>query len=421
MTELLVVAVAIFVYAMFSERLAMSPLTPPIVFTAVGLVAGSAGLDLFDLGLDNEATSILVEATLVLVLFTDAIRIDLSTLRQDAQLPGRLLGVGMPLTIALGTLVGAVLLGELGAVEAALLAAVLAPTDAALGQAVVSDTRLPVRVRQTLNVESGLNDGIAVPVVTVLLAAVAAEGAGAAGDWVELAARQVGFGLLAGLAAGLCGGVLMDRRAAAGRVEGIYQQLGTIAIAVAAFAGAELLDGNGFIAAFTAGLSFGHIARSQCAGIQDFTEDEGELLSTITFVLFGAVVLGPHIDDLTWQIGAYAVLSLTAIRIVPVVLSLFGAGLLWETRLFFGWFGPRGLASILFALVVVEELETPAGELIFTTVAWTVALSIVAHGLTAGAWAGHLAGRIGRETEPMPETDPSPTLSTLSTRRRLER
>ena len=419
MTELLIIAGAIFAYAMFSERLAMSVLTPPIVFTTIGVIVGQAGLDLFDVGLDAEATSILVEATLVLVLFTDAIRIDLSSLRRDAQLPSRLLGIGLPLTIVLGTVVGAVLFGDLGVVEAALLAAVLAPTDAALGQAVVSDERLPVRVRQTLNVESGLNDGIAVPVVTVLLAAaIATDGPGAAGDWVELAARQVGFGLVAGLVAGIGGGVLMDRRATAGRVEGIYQQLGTIAVAVAAFAGAELLDANGFIAAFTAGMAFGHIARSQCQGVQDFTEDEGELLATITFVVFGAIVLGPELDRLTWQIAVYVVLSLTLIRVVPVVVSLFGAGLLWETRWFFGWFGPRGLASILFGLLVVEQFETPAGELIFTTVAWTVAVSIVAHGLTANAWAAHLAARIERETEPMAEMQPVPE---LTTRRRFRR
>lgn len=419
MTELLVVALSVFAYAMFSERLAMSPITPPIVFATIGLLAGSAGFDVFDLDLDGEATSILVEATLVLVLFTDAIRIDIGALRRDAQLPGRLLGIGMPLTIAAGTLVGVVLLGDVGVVEAALLAAVLAPTDAALGQAVVSDARLPARVRQTLNVESGLNDGIAVPVVTVLLtAAVAAESAGGAADWIELAVRQVGFGLVAGLVAGVGGGTLLDRRAGAGRVEGIYQQLATVAVAVAAFAGAELLDGNGFIAAFTAGLSFGHVARSRCRGVQDFTEDEGELLSAVTFVLFGAVVLGPELDGLTWEIAAYVALSLTVVRIVPVLLSLLGTHLLRETRWFFGWFGPRGLASILFAIVVIEDLDTPAGELIFTTAAWTVAVSIVAHGLTAGAWAGHLAATIRARTEAMAETQPS---GDVTPRRRLQR
>jgi NhaP-type Na+/H+ or K+/H+ antiporter len=175
------------------------------------------------------------------------------------------------------------------------------------------------------------------------------------------------------------------------------------------------LDGNGFIAAFVAGLSFGHIARRQCTGVQDFTEDEGELLSAITFVLFGAVLVGPVLDNLTWQIALYVVLSLTVVRIVPVLLSLTGSGTFFETRLFLGWFGPRGLASILFALLVVEELDSDVGRTIFTVAAWTVLVSIFAHGLTANAWAGRLARRLNAEAEPMPEMEPVPELATRST------
>lgn len=407
MLELLIVAMAVLGFALVSERLAMSTITAPMVFTTIGLVVGAGGLGWFDLELEGEATSILVEATLVLVLFTDAIRIDLRTLRREAALPSRLLLIGLPLTIVLGVLAGVTIVPGLGVLEAALLAAVLAPTDAALGQAVVSDRRLPVRLRQTLNVESGLNDGIAVPVVTVLAAAVVSGEAGRSGDWVELAARQIGFGVLAGVGVGVIGGVLLDRRAAAGAVEGVYRQLAAVAIVVAAFALAGLLEGNGFIAAFVAGLSFGHVARQQCAGVQDFTEDEGELLSAITFVLFGAVLAGPVLDELTWQIAVYAVLSLTVVRGVPVVLSMVGSGTLVETRLFLGWFGPRGLASILFALVVVEELASEAGETIFTVAVWTVLFSVFAHGLTATPWVGRLARRLDAETAPMAEMDPA--------------
>ena len=414
MTELLIIAAVIFSYALVSERLSMSPVTAPMVFTTVGVIVGTGGFGWFDLELDGEATSILVEATLVLVLFTDAIRIDLGVLRHQAALPGRMLGVGLPLTIVAGTALAVVVVPGLSVIEAALLAAVLAPTDAALGQAVVSDRRLPVRIRQTINVESGLNDGIAVPVVTVLLAAAAAEAAGGATDWVGLAARQVGFGVLAGVVAGAVGGRLLDHRASGGHVEGVNRQLATIAIAVAAFALAGVLDGNGFIAAFVAGLSFGRIARQQCTGIQDFTEDEGELLSAITFVLFGAVLVGPVLDDLTWQIALYVVLSLTVIRIVPVVLSLTASGTFFETRLFLGWFGPRGLASILFALLVVEELDSEVGDTIFTVAAWAVLVSVFAHGLTARAWVGHLARRLDAETEPMPEMEEVEELPTRS-------
>ena len=314
MTELLIVALVVLGFALVSRRLATSPVTAPMVFTTVGLVVGLGGLGWFDLTLENEAVTVLVEATLVLVLFTDAIRIDLRALRRQASLPGRLLGIGMPLTVVAGAGVAVWVVPGLGLVEGALLAAVLAPTDAALGQAVVSDERLPTRVRQTINVESGLNDGIAVPLVTVLLAAVAAEGVGGAGDWVGLAAQQVGFGVLAGLLAGVVGGRLLDSRAAAGAVEGIYRQLATLAVAAAAYALAGLLDGNGFIAAFTAGLAFGQVARSQCTDVQDFTEDEGELLSALTFLIFGAVLVGPVLDELTWPIAAYVVASLTVVR-----------------------------------------------------------------------------------------------------------
>ena len=417
MSELFILSFAVLGYAMVSERLAMSPISAPIVFTTVGLVLGTGGFGWFDLEVDGEAVAILVEATLVLLLFTDAIRIDLHVLRREAALPGRLLGIGLPLTIVLGALGAALLIPNISTVEAILLAAVLAPTDAALGQAVVSDHRLPVRLRQSLNVESGLNDGIAVPVVTVVLAIAVADEAGSSADWAELAAKQVGFGVLAGVAVGALGGRLLDSRVKAGAVEGIYRQLATISIAAAAFALAGLLDGNGFIAAFTAGLAFGHVARSQCAGVQDFTEDEGELLSAITFVIFGAVLVGPLLDNLTWQIAVYAIASLTVVRIVPVLISMIGSGTFFETRLFLGWFGPRGLASILFALVVVEELDNPAGQTIFAVAAWTVLISVFAHGLTANAWAGRLAHRLAAETDPMPEMEPA---TELPTRRHLD-
>lgn len=417
MAELLVLATAIFGYALVSERLAMSPLTAPMVFTTVGLVAGTAGLGWFDLGIEGEAVSVLVEATLVLVLFTDAIRIDLRALRRESWLPARLLGIGLPLSLVFGTLLALAVLPDLMVAEAALLAAILAPTDAALGQAVVSDPRLPVRLRQGLNVESGLNDGIVLPAVTVLLAVAAAEdNGGGFATWGDFAARQVGFGVAVGIVAGVAGGRLLQRRSVAGRVEGIYRQLATIAVAVAAFAGAQLLDGNGFIAAFTAGLAFGGVAREQCKGVQDFTEDEGELLTAITFTVFGAVLAGPLLDELSWRIAVYVVLSLTVVRMIPVLLALWRSGTLLETRLFAGWFGPRGLASILFALLVAEELDGSGADLVVRVVMWTVLVSVYAHGVTASPWANRLSRRLAQSADTQPEMGPAPE---LPTRRRL--
>ncbi len=419
MTELLLLALTVLGYALVSSRLAMSPITAPMVFTAVGLLAGATGL--VDLELDGEVVTVLVEVTLTLVLFTDAIRIDLRALARHLGLPVRLLGVGLPLTILAGTAAGALLLPGLGLLEAALLAAVLAPTDAALGQAVVSDQRLPVRIRQSTNVESGLNDGIALPVVTVLLAVVVAEeGSGAADGWWSLALAQVGFGVAAGLVAGLVGGRLLDRRAAAGAVEGVYRQLAALAVVASAYAGATLLGGNGFIAAFVAGLAFGHVARAHCAHVQDFSEDEGELLTVTTFLVFGSVLVWPVLDEVTWRTAAYAVCSLSVVRVLPVLVALVGSRTLLETRLFLGWFGPRGLASILFALLVVEEVDPPAGQEVFEVACLTVLLSVLLHGLSASTWSGRLGRRLadrGRAPgEGLAEHEAAPE---MPTRRRL--
>ncbi len=407
MIELLVVALALFVFSLFSMAASRSVITAPIIFTVVGLAVGGQGLGLFDLELEGEGVAILVEATLVLVLFTDAARIDVRALRHDAWLPARLLGIGLPLMLVLGTVASMLVFPEFTWPEAALLAAVLAPTDAALGQAVVSDRRLPVRLRQGLNVESGLNDGIVVPVVAVLLALAAAEGGGF-DVWGSFVAKQIGFGLAAGLLAGVGAGWILQRSARAGRIEGVYRQLGVLSIAATAYAGAELLDGNGFVAAFVAGLAFGRIARSECHDIVDFTEDEGQLLTAATFLTFGALFAGSALAEVTWSSVVYALISLVVIRTVSVLISLWRSGTLIETRLFAGWFGPRGLASILFALLVVDELDGPAADTIFVTATLTILLSVAAHGISANPWTGHLAARLAAGDKTQPEMLDSP-------------
>lgn len=400
MTELVIIAVVVFAFAMVSRKLALSPVTAPMVFTAAGVLLGLVGAQWFQLDLKSEAVSVLVEATLVLVLFTDAVRIDIRALRKQVLLPLRLLGIGLPLTIALGTVAAAALFGQLSLIEAALIAAILAPTDAALGQAVVSDTRLPVRIRQALNVESGLNDGIMVPVVTVFLAISAAH-TGVVSDqsWGVFAAQQIGFGIIFGGGVGALGGWLLSRASRAGWVEGIYRQLATIAIAVAAYASAGVVGGNGFIAAFVAGLAFSAIARQESRDVQDFTEDEGELLSSITFLVFGAVLAAPLLMSLTWQIALYVVLSLTVVRMLPVLIALAWSRTRFETRLFIGWFGPRGLASILFALLVFDELSGSVADTVFSVAVWTILVSVFAHGATASPWTARLARRLSGAPE----------------------
>ena len=405
MVGLLVVAGIVFSYGLVSDRLRRVSITGPMVFLAVGIALGSAGLGVLELDLDTGAVGVLAEATLVLLLFTDAIRIDPAKLRRDAALPVRMLLVGLPLTVAFGTAVGSWLLPGLGVAGAFVLAAVLAPTDAALGQAVVGDERLPVRVRQTINVESGLNDGLALPVVTVAAAAVAGESSGAA-DWVRAAGTEIGVGVAGGLVMGWVGGRLLDLAASRGWVGPIPRQLATLSIGVAAFAGAEALGGNGFVGAFVAGLAFAVAARGHCDGAYDFAEDEGVLLALLTFLAFGAAVASDVVSSTPDpQVVLYVVLSLTVIRMVPVALSLVGAGLSLPTIGFLGWFGPRGLASVLFAVFVVEDVGGVASS-VLDVVTWVVVTSVVLHGISAVPFVERYVRWEGRMSDAAPERLP---------------
>jgi NhaP-type Na+/H+ or K+/H+ antiporter len=377
-------AVFVLAYSLVSRRLQTTLVTGPMLFVAVGILAGPAGFDLLDLSMGEGLVQVLAEATLVLLLFTDAIRIDLARLRTQIQLPARLLGIGLPLTVVLGAIAAALLFPDLGVWQAALLAAVLAPTDAALGQAVVSNPRVPVKVRQALNVESGLNDGIMLPVIAVFLALAAAGiDLETPAHWVRFAAAQIGFGVVVGAAAGWGGGKLIHAFAERNWIDGVFRQLGTLAVGVGAFAIAEVVGGNGFVAAFVAGIAFGAAARELCSGAYDFAEDEGHLLALLTFLFFGAALAGPALSELSWQIAIYTVLSLTAVRAVPVAISLVGLHLKWPTVAYVGWFGPRGLASILFGLFVLEEAPVPFADDILLVVTWTVLASVFLHGMTS--------------------------------------
>lgn len=381
------VAALVLGYALVSERLARWSISGPFVFVLAGMALGPSGLDVVGGEFEQGGVEILAEVTLVLILFVDATRIDLHVLRRQLAIPARLLGVGLPLTVLAGAAIGTALLSEITFLEAALIAAILAPTDAALGQAVVSDTRVPVRIRQGLNVESGLNDGLMLPAITILIAlAASASGLQSTSYWAEFVSRQIGFGILIGAVVGAVGGKALDHFVRKGWVEGALRQIGTLAIAAAAFSAAEILEGNGFVAAFVAGLAFGFVAKDHCDTAADFTEDEGQMLALLTFFFFGALLAGPRLVELTPQIAIYALLSLTAVRMFPVALSLIGMGLERPTVGYLSWFGPRGLASILFGLYVIEHADLSGAETILTVVSWTVLASIVLHGLTAVPW-----------------------------------
>lgn len=388
---LLILAVLIVAYAVVSALVPRTFLTAPIVFVGAGVLL--SGVLSSTLEADaSELVEHVAELTLVVLLFTDASRINARVLMRELGFPVRLLGIGLPLTILLGAIVAKLMFPSWPIWEAALLSAILAPTDAALGQAVVTSPKVPQRIRQALNVESGLNDGIAVPFV-LLFASLAAMHVDSAAHWTRFVVMQVTLGPIAGIAVGAIGGRLIESCSRRGWVSDSFQKLSGVALAVLAWAGATAIGGNGFIAAFTAGLAIGCSTETVRSKIQEFGETEGELLSLMAFLLFGAVLVVPAFRLATPMDWGYAVLSLTLVRIVPVALSLVGTNVQWATAGFFGWFGPRGLASLIFALLVTRELELPHGEHIFTIAMLTATLSVILHGVTAlpgATWYGRV-------------------------------
>ncbi|MGW1490430.1 cation:proton antiporter [Streptomyces sp. NPDC002402] len=386
------------VYALGSRRLSSTPLSSAIVFVGSGILLGPAVLDLVDLERDPAPIIALLEAALTLVLFTDAMTIRRRDLRTGGFLPGRLLGIGLPLSIGAGWLLAWPLLPGLTVWELALVGAILAPTDAALGKTAISHPRVPALVRHGLNVESGLNDGMVLPFFVLFLAAIpgthyAEEGV--AGVFWRALVLSTALGLLVG---GL-GGRLLQWSRARGWVTREWRQVCLLAVAVASYELAVVTDGSGFIAAWVAGFAFGFVLRRHRTGHKqedpdrtaEFAENLGGLLASISLLVFGAVLLGPALEHLSWRIILYAVLSLTVVRMLPVALSLAGSRLRPPTVAYIGWFGPRGLASVVLALLVVEE-NVPGVELLGRVVAITVGLSVLLHGVSAVA----LAERYGR-------------------------
>jgi NhaP-type Na+/H+ or K+/H+ antiporter len=318
-----------------------------------------------------------------------------------------LLGLGLPLTVMAGVLAALWLLPGLGLWEAAALAAILAPTDAALGQATVSNPAVPGRIRQALNVESGLNDGLSLPLVLITLAlASASEQAGSWEYWLWFAGKQVVLGPLAGAAVGFGGGWLIVRATQSGWMSHVFQDLAALGLSVLAYCGAELLGGNGLIAAFVCGLTLGNTAPAVCTCLREFAEAEGQLLVLITFLAFGAVMVVPALADCSWRTLVYAGLSLTVVRMLPVCLSLLGAKLKPPTWLFIGWFGPRGLASILFALLMFDRFQLKGMGEIFSVVVVTVFFSVFAHGISAAPLARAYAAKTASMQAPPGRDEP---------------
>jgi sodium/hydrogen antiporter len=413
MTDLLVLAAVVFVFGLVSRRLEGTVLTAPIVFVVAGALLGPAVLGLVEFGLDDHTVLLVGEIALAIVLFTDAARINLPALRRNQGLPLRLLGIGMPLTIALGTTTAALLLTDLTFWEAAIVGTVLAPTDAALGQAVVANRRVPVGVRQSLNVEAGLNDGLSVPFLTLFLAlALANEELQPASFWIRFALEQVGLGILVGVGVGLVGGWLVGRASQREWMTESFQRLSLLVLAIIAWALADQVGGNGFIAAFVGGLAAGPTIERVGERLIRFTETEGQLLNLSVFFIFGVLVVRV-LQPLSWEVALYVVLSLTVIRMLPVALSLIGTHLGGVSVVFMGWFGPRGLASIVLGLIVVEEAPLLAGrDEMMLVVALTVLLSVLLHGVSAAPLSAVYARRVEEMAAGAPEKQEAVKLPT---------
>jgi sodium/hydrogen antiporter len=385
------IAVMLIAYGAVSGRLRSTPISQAMVFVALGLLAGNRVLDLVDADTVAQFVRHLAEATLTLVLFTDAVRVNRGRLRHESALPTRLLGVGLPLTIVAGTLAALVLFPQLNLWTAAALATMLAPTDAALGLPVVTNPRLPSRIRQGLNVESGLNDGVCVPLLIIFLTiAQAEEGIGHV-EPLRVITEEIGLGAVGGVVAGALGAWVLRSFGRRGWMEETWRQIDAVATPLLAYTLAVALGGSGFIAAFVAGIVFRIVAADHAKEATFLAEQTGELLNAVTFLLFGALLLGPSLGALDWPIALYAVASLTVVRMLPVALAMVGTGMRRVTVGFLGWFGPRGLASIVFVLILLEETDLPERSLMLAVVTWTVALSVYAHGLTAGPGATRYA------------------------------
>jgi NhaP-type Na+/H+ or K+/H+ antiporter len=399
---LVAVVLCVLIAAAISRRIQGTIITLPMVYTILGLILSGRVLGVVSLDLGDEIIQIIAEVTLILVLFTDASRIDVRRLIRHYTLPTRLLALGLPLMMILGTMVAAMLFAEFTFWEAAVLAIILSPTDASLGQAVVTNPRVPVRIRQTLNVESGLNDGIAMPFLLLALnLAVAEESPLGQIHFLERALTLIVLGVLAGIIIGFIGSRFIEWGQKSGWMSRDFQKLSALALALLAYGVADLTGGNGFIAAFVMGVIVTNTSSmDESETIYEFAEISVQGLIMLTFmIVFGAVMLPLALDKLDFTMLLYAILSLAVIRLLAVGISLIRISMKWVTIGFLGWFGPRGIASILYIFTVLEE-DLVNEALIYNVVILTVLISIFAHGVTAAPLSKRYTRRISAIAEP---------------------
>ena len=387
--NLAVFAAFLLIYSLIAGRFESRLINGPLLFLLMGWLLGPGGLGLMSLSVDSKGIKLLAELTLVIVLFNDAANTNWQVLAANRALPIRLLLIGLPLTLLGGTLFGLWLYPDLPLLELAILSTILAPTDAALGKAVVSNPAVPAPIREGLNQESGLNDGICVPVLLLLLALIAPteQHAGTGMLAITLLLEEIGIGLLVALVLTSLTIRLLKTSYLNGWQLPLWRQLTMPGLALLCFALAQTLGGSGFIAAFVGGLLMGRRLGEHKHAYMDSCEGYGDLLSVVIWMVFGATLMPMLPMLLHWQYWLYAAASLTLLRMLPVWLSLLGTGLKPELILFIGWFGPRGLASIVFAVMVLQHEPALLGqEPIIATVLCTIILSVILHGISANPW-----------------------------------
>lgn len=381
--ELAILAIFTFGYSVISGRIEKTVISGPIIFVLTGLLLGPLGLDWFKADVGRIEFRVLVDLTLALVLFIDAANSDTSILIKQFKIPGRMLGLGLPGAIILGFVLALLLFGSLSIFEAAILGTILAATDAALGKAVVSNKAVPIHLRESLNCESGLNDGLCVPFLLIFITLAHGTGSsGIDGAGLLLVAQEIGIGALVGISLALGGAWFIRTFWQKGWISKVWIQICVPALAISSFSLAQSLHGSGYIAAFTGGLLFGFVAKKATHELVMPGEGIAESLAMLTWLIFGVSVIGQTAQFFTWEIVIYAVLSLTIVRMLPIFLSLSTLKESTANKLFLGWFGPRGLASIVFAIIVINE-NLPGSRYIAIIVTCTVLLSLLAHGISA--------------------------------------
>ncbi|MBH0055020.1 MULTISPECIES: sodium:proton antiporter [unclassified Salinibacterium] len=371
---LLIFAATLLVAVLFSALAGRTVLSAAVLFLAVGFAIGSETTGILDLDSSSTEVSTIAEIALFVVLFTDGMKMGWADLRKAWRLPGRALGWGLPLTLAITAVLAHFMLG-LDWPEALLIGAILAPTDPVFAAALVGNKQVPERLRQLLNVESGVNDGLALPFVVVFLAVSSGSD--------ELHLGELGIELLAGTAIGVAVPwiVIKALHTRLFAAAGVFEPIVPIAIGLLVFALASYTNANLFLAAFAAGVMVATIGQKEREAFEEFGEIISELLKLLALMVFGALLSFKFLGEIAWTGWLFAVLALIAARPIALYFSFLGSGLSMREQVAAMWFGPKGFASVVYVLVVVSA-DIPAGDLIFHIVALTIAMSIVAHSST---------------------------------------